>query len=93
MEKRFPEGIYFGFPAENAPEFVVGKISIKSDVFLDWLNSEKPNDRGYVNLEILKGKKDGRPFCVVNDFVPKKQDGIPVVTPQPNSTVDEDAPF
>lgn len=93
MEKRFPEGIYFGFPAENAPEFVVGKISIKSSVFLEWLNTEKPNDSGYVNLEVLKGKKDGRPYCVVNDFVPKKSNDIPVVPQNPSNTIDEEAPF
>lgn len=93
MEKRFPEGIYFGLPADTAPEFVIGKISIKSDVFLAWINTEKPNDAGYVNLEVLKGKKDGRPYCVVNDFVPKKSSDIPVVTPKLHGTVSEDAPF
>lgn len=93
MEKRFPDGIYFGLPSDNAPDFVIGKISIKSDVFLAWLNTEKPNDAGYVNLEVLKGKKDGRPYCVVNDFVPKKSGDIPVVAQQTAQAKEEEAPF
>ena len=75
MEKRFPEGIYYNGPRDNAPSFVLGAISIKSAVFLEWLNAENPNDKGYVNLDILLSKETGKPYLVVNDFKPKKQSG------------------
>lgn len=71
MPKRYPSGIYFNNPYYNAPDFVIGKISIKSNEFLEWFNSEAPNEKGYVYLDVLKSK-DGKPYCAVNDFVPKE---------------------
>ena len=67
MLKRYCEGLYFNLPSENAPDFVLGKISIKADIFLEWLSAEQPNEKGYVNLDVLRSR-EGRPYCAVDDF-------------------------
>lgn len=69
-EKRFPEGIYFNPPRDGAPDYVVGSVSMKSVVFLEWLNGEQPNEKGFVNLDVLLSKETGKPYLVVNDFKP-----------------------
>ena len=67
MEKRYPKGIYFNQPRENAPEFVKGSISIKKADLLIWLNAEAPNDKGYINLDVLEGR-EGTPYLTVNEY-------------------------
>lgn len=70
MAKRYPDGIYFNRPSNNAPSFVIGKIAISRDKFLEWLKGEEANEKGYINLDVLDGK-EGKPYCQVNDFVSK----------------------
>ncbi len=82
MEKRFPEGIYFNLPREGAPNFVFGSISMKHSVFMDWLNGEEPNNKGYVNLDILLSKETGKPYLVVNDFKPGQKTEKEEVDPE-----------
>lgn len=72
----FAEGIYFGEKRENAPEFVLGSISIKPEQLTTWLKSQKANESGYVKLDILRSKKTGKPYISVNTFVPKHIDSV-----------------
>ena len=75
MPKEYPKGIYFNRPRENAPEFVLGSISIKKQEFLEWLDQKETNEKGYVNLDVLNGKEE-KPYLAVNDYKPK---GIPTI--------------
>jgi hypothetical protein len=69
MDKIFAEGMFFNKPREGAPDFVKGKIDIKVDEFLLFLNKNK-NQKGYVNLD-LKESKGGKLYLELNTFVPK----------------------
>jgi len=69
----FAQGMFFAKPSEKAPEFVLGKISIKRIEFLEWLDQQTENDKGYVNLDVLMGKS-GKPYVKLDNFVPKQRD-------------------
>lgn len=68
-EKNYVQGLYFNPKSEKQPEFVIGKLSIKREPFREWLNKQTFNEKGYLNLDILKGKDD-KPYIVVNDWKP-----------------------
>lgn len=71
-EITFAKGIYFNKPHENAPEFVKGKIDIKADEAIEFINANK-NEKGYVNLDLLKSKQ-GKLYLKLNDFKPEKKE-------------------
>lgn len=75
--KRFPEGIYFNHPHEKAPKFVIGKLSVHRQKFLDWLNGEDPNEKGYINFGIINGKQ-GKPYIEVDTWQPNQNKEEPV---------------
>jgi len=52
-QKTFAKGINFK-RNDNAPEFVVGKLAIKTDEAVAFLNENSKN--GWVNLDIKKAK-------------------------------------
>lgn len=73
MEKTkvFADGMIFKNPAENAPEFVKGKISIKSTDFIAFLHKHSKN--GWVNLD-LKQSQGGKMYFELDTWTPKKDD-------------------
>lgn len=75
MQKEYPKGLYYDLPREGAPEFVLGKLSIKKEELLEWLHSKEANQKGYINLDILMGQataeKPAKPYIAVNDYKPK----------------------
>lgn len=70
-EKTFADGFYFE-RRENAPDFVVGRISVKVNKAKDFLDAHV-NDRGYVNLNILRSK-DGGAYMELDTWQPKKKE-------------------
>ena len=68
-EKKYAKGL-FAKRNEKAPEFVVCNISIKADEFDKFLK-ENTNEKGYVNLQVLKSKDKGTLYAVVDTFEPK----------------------
>lgn len=72
MEKVYPKGIYANKKRDNSPEFVLGGISIKKYDLMEWLESAEENDKGYINLDMLKG--DDGPYLVVNTWKPTKKE-------------------
>ena len=56
MDKIFAEGLSFNKPHQNAPEWVKGKVSVKVEDFIIFLNKHK-NERGYVNVDLKKSQK------------------------------------
>jgi len=83
-ETIFSRGIWFKKPHEKAPDFVRGKIDIKVDEIIPFLEKNK-NDKGYVNLDLLKSKEKGTLYLVVNTF--KKEE------PKAEEIKTEDIPF
>jgi len=72
QEKIFADGFSFKYPSDKAPQFVIGKLSVKVDDAKAFL--EKHQDGGWVNLEI-KEAKNGKPYVELNSFKPKKDEG------------------
>ncbi len=68
-EKIFAQGIYFNKPRDGAPDFVKGRIDIKSDDAIAFL-TEHTNEKGYVNLD-LKESRAGKLYLELNTFKPK----------------------
>ena len=69
MEKIYAKGL-FAKRNEKAPEFVVCSLSVKTDDFVQFLK-ENTNEKGYVNLQVLKSKDKGTLYAVVDTFEPK----------------------
>ena len=69
MEKIYAKGL-FAKRNEKAPDFVVCNLSCKSDDFMQFLR-ENTNDKGYVNLQVLKSKDKSTMYAVLDTFEPK----------------------
>jgi len=100
MEKNYAKGLFVK-RNEKAPEFVVCNLSIKTDDFIQFLK-ENTNEKGYVNLQVLKGKDKGTFYANVDTFTPKtdnvstdtkKSVKTQVNDPFQNGNSDGDLPF
>ena len=85
QDKIFADGFLFK-RRENAPEFVIGNISVKVEEAITFLKANHKN--GWVNLGI-KESRAGNPYMFVDTFEAKKTDE-PVKTKAEES---EDLPF
>tara|TARA_R110000796_G_scaffold232457_2_gene350734 strand:- start:887 stop:1195 length:309 start_codon:yes stop_codon:yes gene_type:complete len=99
-EIEWTEGIYFNPKHENAPDFVVGGLSIERKVFGNWLR-QKTEDK--INLDI-KISKAGKPYISVSTWKPDPNKGqthssagttgaAPANNPVVDKFVDDDIPF
>lgn len=73
MEKEYPKGIWFNPKRDNAPDFVLGSISISKKSFMEWLNGKDADEKGYVKLDVLMGKEN-KPYCAVNNYKGRKEE-------------------
>ena len=69
MEKIYAKGL-FAKRNEKAPEFVICNLSVKTDDFIQFLK-ENTNEKGYVNLQVLKSKDKGTLYAEIDTFEPK----------------------
>ena len=69
MTKQFANGIMFKHN-DNAPEFVIGKLSIAKESFQEFLDTQPD---GWVNLVIKKSQK-GTYYIEVDTWKPEKKD-------------------
>lgn len=67
QEKIFADGFSFK-RNENAPDFVVGKLTMKAEEAIAFLKKHQQN--GWVNIEIKYGRS-GNAYCELNTFQPK----------------------
>lgn len=94
-EKVFAEGFIFK-RRENAPDFVIGNISIKVDEAIAFLRKHEKN--GWVNLN-AKTARSGNPYLELDTWEgSSKKDGDkpamkPAPAPEPAGDDDEDLPF
>jgi len=72
-EPVFADGIFFDKPREGAPEFVKGRASFKVDEAVAFLQKHK-NEKGYVNLDLLKSKEGGKLYFKLNDWKPEQEE-------------------
>ena len=71
-ETIYAKGLYGKQPREGAPEYAIGQISVFVDDFITFMNEHK-NEKGYVNLDMLKGKEN-KISIKLNKYVPKQND-------------------
>ncbi len=82
-EKVFADGFSFK-RRENAPDFVVGRVSVKCDDAVSFMKKHQKN--GWINLNINQAKS-GSYYVELDTFVPKKAE-------ETNATKEEaDLPF
>ena len=65
----FADGIFFNERRDNAPDYVLGSISIKPEELSKWLGSQKTDAKGYVRLQI-KRSKNGKPYVALDSWKP-----------------------
>lgn len=64
-DKIWAEGFYFQ-RNENAPDFVIGRVGIDVQRFINWLERQPVSDRGYLNIQITRSK-DGTKYSAALD--------------------------
>ncbi len=69
-ETVFVEGLIVKAPREGAPDFVKGKVSIKIDEMIAFLQSQQALGKEWVNADI-KESKSGKWYCAVDDWKPE----------------------
>ncbi len=69
---KFANGMNFKPRHPNAPETVRGGIYFKASDFKKFLD-ENVDDKGFVNTKMMKSKKDGSIYFILDDFKPKSQ--------------------
>ena len=93
-EKVFADGFMFK-RREDAPDFVIGRLSVKVDEAIAFLRNNEKN--GWVNLDIKYGRS-GNAYLELDTYEPKNKDvekSAPAVkpTPQVEEEDDEELPF
>jgi hypothetical protein len=88
-EKVFADGFSFK-RSENAPDFVVGRLSLKTDEAIAFIKQH--DKRGWVNLNI-KTARSGNHYVELDTFEPKKTDNDSAPASKSNSKSKEDLPF
>jgi len=68
-EKIMADGMFFKEKHQNAPEFVIGGLSIKIDQFSKFVKDHK--DGEYLNFQVLKSKQ-GKLYIVLDTWKPNK---------------------
>jgi hypothetical protein len=87
-EKIFADGFSFK-RNEKAPDFVVGRLSLKSDDAVAFIREHEKN--GWVNLNI-KTARSGNHYIELDTYEPIKNSSKPQSEPSVSSD-DTDAPF
>ena len=72
----FIKGLFYKLPHANAPEFVKGKLSIKSKELIDFINEQNSE---WINVD-LKISRDGKPYAQLDTWKP---DSNRTTTPPP----------
>lgn len=74
-DTKLAEGFFFERPRPNAPEFVKGRMSVKVDEAILFLQEFK-NEGGYVNLDLLLSKNGENLYFKLNEWRPTPKEGI-----------------
>jgi hypothetical protein len=66
MENKFIKGLIVKKPHENAPDFVIAKLSIKKVELIEWLGQQEGE---WINADI-KNSKEGKYYAQIDDWKP-----------------------
>jgi hypothetical protein len=89
QEKIFANGFTFK-RRENAPDFVIGRMSLKADDAIAFIKEHAKN--GWLNLEI-KAARSGNYYVELDMYDGKTSAAAPKSAPSPVPSVDDDMPF
>lgn len=70
-DTKFIDGLIFKAPHENAPDYVIAKISIKRAELIAWLQSQTGD---WINAD-LKESQQGKLYAAVDDWKPGSNGG------------------
>lgn len=84
--EKFSDGIYFNEKHQNAPDFVLGSISVLPQKFVTWLGAQKPDEKGYVRLQVKKSKT-GKVYIEKDNW--KKPEEMPTIQTELPSTAQD----
>lgn len=73
MENKFINGLIVKKPADNAPDFVKGKISIKREELIKTLQGMTGE---WVNADILESKETKKWYAKVDDWKPEQKKSL-----------------
>ena len=65
-ENKFADGLYYKQPSAGAPSFVIGKISIKKEKFMPWIDQQQGE---WINIDI-KTSKEGKVYFQIDEWKP-----------------------
>lgn len=74
-DKIFANGLFFTEPLQSAPAFVMGKLKIKADDAIEFIQANV-NDGGWITLDIKKSK-GGKCYLEVNNFKKQGEEEVP----------------
>ena len=79
---KFVKGIYFNFPRQGAPDYILGRLSISLKDFVQYLRDNEiylkemevmnKNGKAYLNIDIKRGNSG--PYLQVNEWKPKNEE-------------------
>lgn len=64
----YAKGLFANTPSDGAPDYSHSRLSIKVDDFIEFLKANV-NAKGYVNLDVNKGKEQGKLIAKLNTYV------------------------
>lgn len=90
-DTKFLPGFFFDRPREGAPAFVKGRMSIRVEDAILFLDANK-NEKGYVNADLLQSKDGKKLYFAHNDYKPAQKSDTGVQSPD-EEVNPEDIPF
>lgn len=69
---KYTEGLFFNEPRQGAPDFILGSLSFSKARFLNWLDNQTEDEKGYVKVDIKRGKEN-KPYCELNTWKPTQR--------------------
>jgi len=77
----FVDGLKFFEKHHEAPDFVMGSISLEPKKLIEWMraNHKAMNAGGYIRVSVLMSRS-GKPYCKLDTYEPK-----PKPAPQPKA--------
>ena len=69
QEKIYPKGLFVNTPKQGTPEFVLGGLALTKE-FFEWglKNPQLFNEKGYLRLNLKKGKEEGKGYGEVDTY-------------------------
>lgn len=87
-DKIFVNGLVSKDVADNAPEWILGKMSIQVNELINWLekNRKIQDDNGWINLTVKRSKSTGKRYIEVDTWKPEskvqKEDTVALEVPK-----------